>query len=154
MLYEHEYLGIPTGTGGEIFTNVELREFTRENIDNFEYVFRGVDFGFASDPSAYVEVCYDRKHKCIYIFNEIYGFAMTNAQLIREIKIMNKYNDPIIGDSAEPKSLHEMRQSGLKITGAKKGKDSIEYGIKFLQGLNKIYIDKRMPEVREGVFAI
>jgi phage terminase large subunit len=147
-LYEHEYLGVATGTGGEIFLNVELKEFSRDDIIHFENVQRGVDFGFSIDPSCYVELNYDRKNKTISIFNEVYGVGMTNAHLIREIKFLNKFNEFIIGDSAEPKSLHEMRQSGLKVKGAKKGKDSIEYGIKFLQSLNKIYIDeKKCPNV-------
>jgi phage terminase large subunit len=142
-LWLHEYMGEATGTGGEIFRNIKLKEISREEIDDFEIICRGLDFGFASDPSAYVELAYDRKHRCIYIFNEIYGFGMTNAQLIQEIKIMNKDNHFIIGDSAEPKSLHEMRQRGLKIKGCKKGRDSVDYGIKFLQSLYAIYIDDR-----------
>lgn len=141
MLYNHEYLGMATGTGGEVFRNIKLKEITRQEIDDFHVICRGLDFGFASDPSAYVELGYSRKHKAIYIFNEIYGFGMTNAALIQQIKYMNPDNGYIIGDSAEPKSLHEMRQRGLKVQGAKKGKDSVDYGIKFLQSLSAIYID-------------
>ena len=48
--YEHEYLGIPTGTGGEVFANVEVRTIGAEEIAGFDKIFPGIDFGYASDP--------------------------------------------------------------------------------------------------------
>lgn len=146
--YNHEYLGHITGSGGEVFLNVKFKEITREEIDNFSNVVRGADFGFAIDEFCYVQLHYDRKHKCIYIFDEIYEVGLTNANAIRQIKLLNPENHVVICDSAEPKSIHEFRQNGLKVRGAKKGKDSVEYGIKFLQDLNTIYIDdKTCPNV-------
>lgn len=144
--YEHEMLGVATGTGGEVFLNVKLKEMKQSEIDDFHNVVRGIDWGFSIDPLSYVQLHYDRKNKAIYIFDEIYGVGISNADAIRRIKLKNPNNEFIIGDSAEPKSLHEFRQAGMRMKGAKKGKDSVNYGIKFLQDLYTIYIDeKRAP---------
>ena len=49
--YEHEYLGIPTGTGGEVFSNLELREITDAEIASFDYIYEGIDWGWYPDPN-------------------------------------------------------------------------------------------------------
>jgi phage terminase large subunit len=72
---------------------------------------------------------------------------MSNRSLYEHIREENKNNDFITADAAEPKSIHELRQYGLKMRAAKKGPDSIKYGIKFLQSLEEIVIDDmRCPE--------
>jgi PBSX family phage terminase large subunit len=145
--YEHEYLGEVVGTGGEVFDNVQIRKISDEEIADFYNVKRGLDFGFAIDPLSYTTVHYDRKKKRLYIFRELYKVGMSNHAAYQEIKTENKNNEMVLADSAEPKSIHELRQYGLKIRGVKKGPDSIEYGIKFLQSLESIIIDDiRCPE--------
>jgi phage terminase large subunit len=145
--YQHEYLGEVTGTGGEVFDNVQIRRISEEEIKDFYNVKRGLDFGYAIDPLAYNTVHYDRKKKRLYIFQELYKVGLSNVAAYQHIKTENKNNDMILADSAEPKSIHELRQYGLKIRGVKKGPDSIEYGIKFLQSLEAIIIDDiRCPE--------
>jgi PBSX family phage terminase large subunit len=139
--YQHEYLGEVTGTGGEVFDNVKIRPISDKEIESFENIKRGLDWGYAIDPFSYVVTHYDRKHKRLYIFHELYKVGLSNTQAIAHIKVENKNNDFLIGDSAEPKSIHEFRQHGLRVKAAKKGPDSIEYGIKFLQDLEEIIID-------------
>lgn len=147
QLYEHEYLGKVTGTGGEVFTNVKCRTITDEEISQFTNIRRGIDFGYAIDPFSYGVMNYDRKYKRLYIFYEIYKVGLSNYQAFQEIKQENVMNDPILADSAEPKSINELWQYGLRIGPVKKGPDSIEYGIKFLQDLEEIIIDDaRCPE--------
>lgn len=145
--YRHEYLGEVTGTGGEVFTNVVIRRISDEETAGFDKIKRGVDFGYAVDPFVYVVCHYDKKYKTLYVFNEIYKVGLSNERAATEIKEKGNYNQIIVADSAEPKSIAEMRQYGLRITGAKKGPDSVEYGIKFLQSLEAIVIDNvRCPE--------
>ncbi len=140
-LYEHEYMGTVTGTGGEVFTNVVIRPITDAEIKDFDKENRGIDFGFATDPFAYNTVYYDRKRKRLFVYYEIDAVGMSNRAAYEQIIKENKRNDLIIADSAEPKSISEMQQYGLKLIGAKKGPDSVDYGIKFLQGLEEIIID-------------
>jgi PBSX family phage terminase large subunit len=145
--YKHEYLGEVTGTGGEIFSNVTCRPITDEEIKAFTVVRRGLDFGYAIDPLSYGAMSYDRKHKQLYIFHEYYKAGVSNYNAYKEIIKENINNEPIIADSAEPKSINELNQYGLRVSGVKKGPDSIEYGIKFLQDLEQIIIDDvRCPE--------
>jgi PBSX family phage terminase large subunit len=146
--YQHEYLGEVTGTGGEVFDNVQIRRISDDEISEFHNVKRGLDFGYAIDPLSYNVVHYDRKKKRLYIYHELYKAGLSNYSAYHDyIKKENVNNEMVLGDSAEPKSLHELRQYGLKIRGVKKGPDSVEYGIKFLQSLEAIIIDDiRCPE--------
>lgn len=139
--YEHEYLGEVTGTGGEVFQNVICRKITDEEIKSFEVIRRGLDFGYAVDPLSYVVMSYNRKYKRLYIFREVYQVNLSNYKAIELIKAENKNNEPVTADSAEPKSINEFIQHGVRMLGAKKGPDSVEYGIKFLQDLEEIIID-------------
>ena len=146
-LYEHEYLGIVTGTGGEVFTNVKLEPIPQKLVDTFTSENRGLDYGFAVDPLAFNTMHYDRKHKRLYIYREIDKVGLSNRAAVDLIKKENKRNDYVYADSAEPKSIHEMNQLGLRVIGVKKGPDSVEYGVKFLQDLNEIIIDdEQCPE--------
>lgn len=144
--YRHEYLGEVTGTGGEIFTNVTIRKITGEEIKRFDRIKRGIDFGYAVDPFAYVVMHYDKTRRRLYIFHEIYKVGLSNRKAAQLIKKENTNNGLIVADSAEPKSIAELKEYGLRIKGAKKGPDSVDYGIKFLQDLEEIIIDgERCP---------
>lgn len=140
--YKHEYLGEVTGTGGAVFENVEDMRMPDELISQFDRLYYGLDFGFAVDPLAFVAMYYDAKREDLYIFDELYRQKMTNSQAAG--RIAQRTGDRlIIADSAEPKSIKEMKDYGLHITGARKGPDSVEHGIKWLQDRAHIYIDKR-----------
>lgn len=142
--YNHEYLGEPTGTGGEVFTNLEVRPLTAAETETFDNIRCGVDFGFALDPFVYV-VCYFHNNK-LFILDEIYAKGMTNRNAAEQIMKKGYVNKMIVCDSAEPKSINDLRQYGLRVRGAKKGPDSIDFGLRFLQSLEVIVIDsKRCP---------
>ena len=151
--YAHEYLGEVTGTGGTVFTNITLRSIPDSEIGAFDKIKRGIDFGYAADPFVYVVGHYDSKRKRLYIFDEIYKVGLSNAKAAEMIKERTHYNQYIVCDSAEPKSIAELRGYGLRVQGAKKGPDSVEYGIKFLQSLDEIIIDsKRCPKTAEEFY--
>ena len=151
--YAHEYLGEVTGTGGTVFTNITLRSIPDDEISAFDKIKRGIDFGYAADPFVYVVGHYDSKRKRLYIFDEIYKVGLSNAKAAEMIKERTNYSQPITCDSAEPKSIAELRGYGLRVQGAKKGPDSVEYGIKFLQSLDEIIIDnKRCPKTAEEFY--
>jgi phage terminase, large subunit, PBSX family len=142
--YEHEYLGEANGTGGEIFQNVKLRVITDEEISHFDRIRRGIDWGYSIDPFDYGSCHYDKTRRKLYLFSEIHKVGLSNrkaAELIKEEQKQFGGNPMIICDSAEPKSIDEMRGYNLRVIGAKKGPDSVEYGIKFLQDLEEIIID-------------
>ena len=140
--YQHEYLGIPTGYGTGVFENVRDKRMSEDMIDKFDNVAGGVDWGFADDPVTFTLSHYDNKRRELYIFEEIFQTGVQNRQFGRMIDKGRYTNELIIADSAEPKSIEEMRMAGYNMRGAKKGSGSVEYGIKQLQELNAIYIDK------------
>lgn len=141
--YRHEYLGEITGTGGAVFENVTEKRITDEEIQQFDRRRYGLDFGFAVDPLAFVSMHYDSKREILYIFDEIYQPKLTNRQATVKIKKKITETALIRADSAEPKSIKELNELGLRAIAAKKGPDSVEFGIRWLQGLSAIVIDKK-----------
>lgn len=143
--YQHEYLGIPVGTGGNVFDKLELREITDDEFKRFDKIYQGVDFGWFPDPFAFIRLHYDRAHETIYLLDEIYQNKLSNEQSATIIKQRGYKNVRTICDSAEPKSVADFRAMGLPAFEAVKGPGSVEYGMKFLQR-RKIVIDrKRTP---------
>lgn len=92
----------------------------------------GLDFGFAEDPAALSHTHYDRKKKTIYILDELYMPGLTNDILAEEVKGIAG-TQMVVCDSAEPKSIRELRQHGVNAIGAKKGPGSVNHGIQWLQ---------------------
>lgn len=147
--YEHEYLGIATGTGGQVFDNVTVRVITDDEIAVFDKVHHGLDFGYAADPLAYVKDHFDRTRRRLFIFGEIYQVNLANAKAVKKIKSLNPLNQRVIADSEDPRTINEFRELGLNIDGAKKGPGSVEHGIKWLQDLEEIIIDPyRCPNAK------
>ncbi len=142
--YKHEYLGEVTGTGGEVFSNVLIREITDEEIKGFDYVYRGLDFGFSVDPAAYI-VC-SLHNYVLYIFYEYYAVGAGFDTLTEEIMRENINNELVQADSSAPQSIFELQRRKLKIVPAIKGRGSVNFGIRKLQDLREIVIDnKRCP---------
>lgn len=155
--YEHEYLGIPVGTGGNVFENVEPLYMNDDFIRGFEQVYNGIDWGWYPDPFAFCKTAVDISRRNIYIFAEFRVNKMSNRQvydkLYNELKCygqmpMMRPDEIVTADSAEPKSISDFKSyGGYGCRPAKKGPDSIVYSMKWLQSLNHIYIDpKRCPE--------
>lgn len=140
--YQHEYLGIPVGTGGNVFDNLELREITDDEVKRFDRIFQGVDFGWYPDPFAFIRLHYDSARETIYLIDEIYENKLTNDVSGGMIKKMGYTDAYITCDSAEPKSVADFRALGLPAKEAVKGPGSVDYGMKALQK-RKIVIDRR-----------
>lgn len=154
--YQHEYMGIAIGTGGNVFYNVEDFD-SNELIDVngeptplwklFDNIYCGIDWGFATDPFRFVRCHYDQRRRDLYIFREFSTAQTRNEtvynELYNELHLVNN-NELVTADSAEKKSSADFRAYGAFIRDAEKGPDSIRYGIKWLQGLTHIYIDKRV----------
>lgn len=146
--YRHEFLGEPIGSGVVPFSNLEFRTITDEEIKRFDNIRQGNDFGYATDPMAFVRLHYDKKKRIIYFIDEIYGVKMSIRELANKIKA-KEYNDTYTTcDSAEPRSIAELREHGIKSLKAKKGPGSIEFGENWLDDLEAIVIDsKRTPNI-------
>ena len=149
--YQHEYMGESIGIGGLVFENVELRKITDEEIAQFDHVCHGLDFGYYPDPAHYARCHYDAARLTLYIYGEVRAWKASNRRLYDLMVAAGlQPSDTLICDSAEPKSIADLREYGAAARGAEKGPGSVEYSIKFLQGLKKIVIDNgRCPHTAE-----
>ena len=149
--YQHEYLGIPVGTGGNVFDRMEVREITDEEIDRFDRIYQGVDWGWFPDQYAFLRVYYDSTRELIYLLDELYVNKWSNEQTAGWIKEKG-YTDYVINcDSEEPKSVTDYRDMGVPARSAVKGPGSVEYGFKFLQRRTLVIDPKRTPKAYEEI---
>ena len=148
--YRWEYLGEAIGSGVAPFENLVFRKITDEEIARFDNIRQGNDFGYANDPLAFVRWHYDKKKRVIYAIDEIYGVKISNRELAERIREKSYQSQMITCDSAEPKSIDELKlQLNIPLVqGAKKGPDSREYGERWLDDLDAIVIDpERTPNI-------
>lgn len=147
--YENIYLGLATGSGQNIFENVELREITDDEIKAFDFLYCGIDWGYYPDPFAFSVSSYNAPKQELFIFDELYLNKRGNYDAFQdltkhmEIAGLDIANDRITADSAEPKSIADFRSWGGNVRGAIKGIGSRDTSFKWLQGLKKIVIDPR-----------
>ena len=117
--------------GAVIFKNWRVEDLTelKETFDNHK---NGLDFGYGGDPAAVIHTHFDKTRGRIYILDEMYAHELTNDLLADQVKQMvdRQY---IVCDSAEPKSIKELNNLGVRALAAKKGKDSVNFGIQWLQ---------------------
>lgn len=126
---------------GLVYENYEPRKFELKDIKDCVTVC-GLDFGYSNDPTAFFMGFYDESNKELYVWDEFYEKGLTNRKIYQRITSMGYGKEKIIADSAEPKSIDELREFGLRVRGAKKGRDSINNGVQFIQDL-KIIIHPR-----------
>lgn len=140
--YEHEYLGVANGSGGQVFDNLSIRAITPEEIRSFDRIYNGVDWGYYPDPWAFNQMHYDAGRRTLYIFGELTRRKAGNretADALIEYGITG--TDRITADSAEKKSVQDYREYGLDCRAAIKGPGSVDYSHKWLQSLTQIVID-------------
>jgi phage terminase large subunit len=117
--------------GDVIFKNWHIQDLSAIH-NQFTNPRNGLDFGFSSDPAALVCSHYDRARSTIYIYDEYYERGVLNNALAAEVK-QRIQNHPVTCDSAEPKSIAELQAAGIAAYPAAKGKDSVNYGIQWIQ---------------------
>ena len=145
-IYNHKWLGEPSNLKGQIYANFKkIAEIPKEA----KYMGAGLDFGYTNDPTALIDVW---KWNNAYILDEqLYNKGMRNSEIANYIKSMKHYSgELVIADSAEPKSIDDIKDEGIVIAGATKGKDSINNGIQLLQGL-EIYYTEQSHNIEEEV---
>ena len=154
--YRNIFLGEATGTGLNVFENVELREITDEEIAAFDFFYSGIDWGYYPDPFAFSTSSYNAKKQTLYIFDELYLNKRGNYEAFKDLTEhmeahgMSIATDRITADSAEPKSVADFRSWGGNVRGAIKGIGSRDASFKWLQGLRRIVIDPaRCPRIAD-----
>ena len=149
--YEHEYMGVANGNGGNVFEYLEIRDIADEEISRMDRIFAGVDYGWYPDAFCYLRTYYDSAREKIYLIDELYVNKWSNSKTADWIKKKGYDDYTMICDSAEPKSVNDFRDAGLPARGAIKGPGSIEYGFKFLQTKTLVIDPKRTPNAYKEI---
>lgn len=145
--YRHMYLGEVTGTGGQVFNNLSIREIKDDELNRYGRHYLGLDFGFAVDPDAFVRWAYDARLRKIIAVDEFYGSGNSMERLSGEMG-RRAGREVIRADSADPRMISELCSHGVVAIGVKKGPGSVEHGMRWLQSLGEIIIDpKRTPNI-------
>jgi len=142
--YKHQMLGgWLSKAEGVIFNNWKIGQFQKVGVSVF-----GQDYGFAADPSTLVEVNIDSTNKQIYLKECFYLNGLTTTQ-IAELNLKHAGRDLIVGDSAEPRLLSEIKSKGCNVVKAIKGQGSITYGISLLQDYDLIVDETSINLIKE-----
>lgn len=122
---------------GLVYENWKEETFKLEDVQNYISAF-GLDFGYTNDPSAFFVGFLDKANKRLYVWDEFYEKGLSNKAIANKIIEMGYSKERIVADSAEPKSIDELKGLGIRAFPAKKGKDSIMNGIQWIQDLEII----------------
>ena len=135
MFYRVYCLGEFGSLSKQVFTNYRSAELDLDELrkQGFPHLV-GLDFGYVNDPTAIVDCLLDEENKKLYVLREFYKTGLLNNEIANQLKIMGLEKSIIIADSAEQKSIDEIRHAGIRhIKPAAKGKGSILQGIQKLQ---------------------
>ncbi len=136
---------------GLIYTNVSFEDFDVDKIRAIPGVKSAfnLDFGF-TDPNAFVCELVDNSAMKIYVFDEWYSRGVTNKKIAEKIKAMGYGGQRVVCDCAEPKSIRELCDEGIKAEPSRKGRDSVNHGIQLIQNY-KIIVHPRCVEFRKEI---
>ena len=123
---------------GLVYENWKEQAFTIQDMPADAQSTFGLDFGYTNDPTALFCGFYSASERRLYVWDELYKKGLSNKAIFAEISNMEYQKERITADSAEPKSIDELKGMGLRISGAKKGKDSVNNGIQWIQDLEII----------------
>ncbi|MBQ8971689.1 MAG: phage terminase large subunit, partial [Clostridia bacterium] len=138
--YRHMYLGEATGLGTNVFRRLSLRSVTDAEIDALGEAYCGLDWGWFPDPTHFVRCGWNAAARRLVVYDELRAVRMDNRRLAEALRTRAEGCE-IIADSAEPKSIADLRAEGWRCVAAWKGAGSVRAGLKWLQGLNEIVID-------------
>lgn len=134
---------------GLVFENWTVEDFDVDRIlKDADAICHGLDFGFTHDPTAFSEFAINKRTKDIYLYNELYQTGMLTDDILKWITENGYLKSDIYADCAEPRLIAELQSKGVRrMHPSRKGKDSIESGINFLQGY-RIHI---LPKCKHSI---
>ena len=137
---------------GLIYEKVRFEDFDIDAIRAISEIKSafGLDFGF-TDPNAFTCLMVDNVAMRIYVFDEWYKTGVTNKVIAQAIKEKGYGGQRVICDNAEPKSIAELQEEGIKAEGSRKGKDSRNHGIQLIQNYEIIVHEKNCPEFKKEI---
>ena len=131
-----------------VFPKYSKRLLNKDELAHLPSFF-GLDFGYINDPSAFIHIKVDERNKALYFMEEYVKKGMTNDVIAQAIHSLGYAKEQIIADSAEQKSVAELRQHGIeRVVAAKKPPGSILQGIQLMQQFDLV-VDERCVKLIE-----
>lgn len=149
--YEHEYLGLPVGLGTNIFDLLEIRTITDEEIQKYQSIYQGQDWGWYPDPKAFIRLAYVPNKEKVVLLDELGGCKIRNAAMSDEIK-KKQYDDYVIYCGVdEEESIVDFRDSGLPARRAIVTPGSRKYTFEWLQCRTLVIDPERTPRAYKEI---
>jgi PBSX family phage terminase large subunit len=143
--YKHEYLGIPVGLGTNIFELLEIRTITDEEIQKFQSIYQGQDWGWYPDPKAFIRAAYVPNQEKVYLLDELGGCKIRNAAMAKQIKDKSYDDYSIYCGVDEEESIVDFRDAGLPARRALVTPGSRKYTFEWLQCRTLVIDPARTP---------
>lgn len=131
-----------------VYPHTEKRLISAEETAGKKF-WVGLDFGYVNDPSAIVWGYYDDVERAIYVTGEYVKTGMLNDEIAATIRQLGLQKEIVVADSAEQKSIDELRRAGItRIRPSKKGPDSVKHGVQWV-GQCRLVVDERCTHTIE-----
>lgn len=131
--YRHEYLGEPVGLGTNIFDMLEIRMITDEEIQTYQSIYQGQDFGWYPDPKAFIRAAYVPNKERIVLLDELGGCKIRNADMAQMIKDKGYDDYALLCGVDEQESIVDLRDAGIPARNAIVTPGSRKYTFEWLQ---------------------
>lgn len=149
--YEHEYLGIPVGLGTNIFDLLEIRTITDEEIQNYQSIYQGQDWGWWPDPKAFIRAAYVPNQEKVILLDEMGGCKIRVTAMADQIKA-KQYDDYVIYCGAdEDESVIDFRDAGIPARKAIVTPGSRKYTFEWLQCRTIVIDPARTPRAYKEI---
>lgn len=149
--YEHEYLGLPVGLGTNIFELLEIRTITDEEVQKYQSIYQGQDWGWYPDPKAFIRLAYVPNKEKVVLLDELGGCKIRNAAMADEIK-KKQYDDYVIYCGVdEEESIVDFRDAGLPARRAIVTPGSRKYTFEWLQCRTLVIDPGRTPRAYKEI---
>lgn len=149
--YEHEYLGIPVGLGTNIFDLLEIRTITDEEIQNYQSIYQGQDWGWWPDPKAFIRAAYVPNQEKVILLDEMGGCKIRVTAMADQIKA-KQYDDYVIYCGVdEDESVIDFRDAGIPARKAIVTPGSRKYTFEWLQCRTIVIDPARTPRAYKEI---
>lgn len=149
--YEHEYLGIPVGLGTNIFDLLEIRTITDEEIQNYQSIYQGQDWGWWPDPKAFIRAAYVSNQEKVILLDEMGGCKIRVTAMADQIKA-KQYDDYVIYCGVdEDESVIDFRDAGIPARKAIVTPGSRKYTFEWLQCRTIVIDPTRTPRAYKEI---
>lgn len=149
--YEHEYLGIPVGLGTNVFDLLEIKTITDEEIQNYQSIYQGQDWGWWPDPKAFIRAAYVPNQEKVILLDEMGGCKIRVAAMADQIKA-KQYDDYVIYCGVdEDESVIDFRDAGIPARKAIVTPGSRKYTFEWLQCRTIVIDPARTPRAYKEI---